>query len=123
MKTENGRRLWQIIQDAAHEAGVNHRRFRDQFDVDELFDEIAGISDAWVIASAALNRMCRSEGGYNNNGAGVKAVMRFLSELCSQEPVSLSDVGDCLLDLRNALGAGTESGEEIGKWIDRWYQF
>jgi hypothetical protein len=123
MKTDSGRRLKQLVQDAAFQAGVNYRQYRDQFDVDELFNEIAGIGDAKTVAAVALNRLCRSERGFNNNLVGLKAVMRFLSEVCSQEPESDGDVADCLRDLNETIGSKSASGEEIGKWVDRWYQF
>ena len=122
MKTENGRLLKQLIQDAAFQAGVNYRRYRDQFDVDELLDEISEIGEAKTVGAIALNRLCRGERGYNNNGVGLKAVMRFLSEVYSQQPESDSDVRDCLLDLNKTLSHESASDEEIGKWIDRWYQ-
>ncbi|HET6881792.1 MAG TPA: hypothetical protein VFI31_16630 [Pirellulales bacterium] len=122
MKTDNGRRLKQLVQDAAFQADVNYRRYRDQFDVDELFNEIAGIGDAKMVAAIALNRLCRSERGFNNNAVGLKAVMRFLSEVCSQQPVSDGDVAHCLLDLKETLSAASASADDICEWIDRWYQ-
>jgi hypothetical protein len=123
MKPDNGRRLWQLVQDAVFHAGVNHRRYRIEFDVDDLLDEIAGIGDAKTVAAVALNRLCRSERGYNNNGAGLKAVMQFLSETCSQQPESDGDVADCLRDLRKTLDGKSAGADEIGKWVVRWYQF
>jgi len=33
------------------------------------------------------------------------------------------DVADCLRDLSKTIGGKSASSEEIGKWVDRWYQF
>lgn len=45
MNNKHVRRLKQLVQDAAHHAGVNYRRFCDEFPVEEFFGAV-GADDA-----------------------------------------------------------------------------
>jgi hypothetical protein len=118
----NARRLKQLVQDAAHHAGANFRKYRDEFDIDELFEAIKDSDDPRTIAATAMSKLCCREGGFNRNAAGLKAVMRFLAETSSQQPESNADVTACLTDLKDTLNR-VKVDEEIGDWVDRWFQF
>lgn len=122
MKNRFSRRLKQILQDAAHHAGVNYRVYCDNFPIVEFFDAVEDDDDARTIAIDALLRWCTEATGFNNNTVGLKAVLQFLAETEPAQPMLDQDVAACLADLRETLDSASPTFNSISEWLDRWYQ-